>query len=92
MGVSRNEPLELKSYFIEIRKLYSTINVSFRNEVRSTNSVEDALAKQGVEGEIPWLGVIIYVRIGWGTILAYLFVFCLSFYFVISLFLNESLS
>lgn len=59
MGVSKNEPLELKSYFSEIRKLYSTINVSFRNEVRSTNSVEDALAKQGVEGEIPWLGIII---------------------------------
>ena len=42
-------PRKFQFHFIEIRKLSSSINVAFQHDVRSTNSMVDVLAKQGVE-------------------------------------------
>ena len=42
----------------EIVELSIGINVSFRHEVRSANSIANVLAKQEVDRLLPWVGVI----------------------------------
>ena len=51
-------PWKFQFHFNEIRELSATLNVSFLHEVRSANSIADALAKQGVERLSPWVSVI----------------------------------
>ena len=68
-------PWNFQLHLNEIWILSSNINEDFCHELRSVNSVADALAKQGVERMSPWGGQYFvieeYVVV---TILLYLFV------------------
>lgn len=51
-------PWKIQFHLNEIREISASINVSFRHETRSANSLADELAKQGVERVSPWVGVV----------------------------------
>ena len=59
MGVAKRKTNSWKFNFHlnEIRELSVETNVSFRHEVRSSNSMADVLAKHGVDRLLSWVGV-----------------------------------
>ena len=59
--VSNRKANQWKFHFLfnEIRALSSSINVVFRHELRSANHVADALAKQGIDRNSPWEGMVL---------------------------------
>lgn len=52
-------PWKFQFMFNEIRDLSSIMNVTFHYEVRSANSMFDALAKQWVQRLSLWLGFVV---------------------------------
>lgn len=58
-------PWKFQFVFNEIRDVSSILNVAFHCEVRSANSMLDALAKQWVKRLSPWLGFVIKLEVGY---------------------------
>lgn len=57
MSIEDNIPRKFHYFIKEIRFFTSSSEVIFKHVNRSTNTIADSLAKQGVDREAPFIGI-----------------------------------